>query len=158
MSKVVLIDSPCRLEFEPLPWEVIDYLTAENLLGNWGKHKTPSWFVGHFAGTIDAVGRYMPTSMEKGEKMPQDYVIWSAGGVLENLDTAATKLDLSVKITRFLLEERRDFSLHGWDRLFPGAEMLVAKMPGNHFTMVHPPHVSSVVHERLTCRLRFTNS
>ena len=147
------MDSPCRLEFEAIPSEVIDYMTAENLLDNWGKHKIPSWSMNHFAGTIEAVARYIPTSIEKGGKMPQVYVIWSADGVLENLDTAATKLDLSVKVTRFLLEKRRDFGLHGWDRLFPGAEFLVAKVPGNHFTMVHPPHVGFRCSLRVNFRL-----
>ncbi|MCJ1403880.1 hypothetical protein MMC11_007103 [Xylographa trunciseda] len=145
VSTLVLIDSPCRLEFEPLPPAVIAYLAAENLLGSWGARQPPAWFVEHFAGTIEAVGRYMPTPMTAlRERMPRVHVIWSTDGVLEDVEAARGRLDLGVKVTRFLLEARTDFGLHGWERLLPGAEVLVAKMPGNHFTMVHPPHATEL--------------
>lgn len=142
VQKLILIDSPCRLVFEPLPMEVIHFLAAKNLLGSWGPKKTPDWFIKHFAATIDAVTKYMPTSMEPDEHVPQVYIIWASDGVVQKIDDAETGLDLNVKVTRFLLESRRDFGLHGWDKLFPGATVSIAQMPGNHFTLIHPPDVS----------------
>lgn len=142
VEKLILIDSPCRLKFEPLPMEVIRFLAAKNLLGNWGAKKAPEWFVNHFTTTIEAVAKYVPKPMDPKGQLPQVYIVWPSGGVLEDIDAAETGLDLTVKITRFLLEDRKDFGLHGWDMLFPGATVSIATMPGNHFTIVHPPHVS----------------
>ena len=153
VEKLVLIDSPCRVEFEALPMEVIRFLSERNLLGNWGAgKKTPDWFVNHFEGTIAAVERYMPSAMgDEGAgsdpQMPDCYVLWAEQGVLQgaDLETAATDLDMSVKITRFMVNDKKQtgFGLHGWDRLLPGANISVATVPGNHFSLVHPPNVST---------------
>jgi len=142
VEKLILIDSPCRLRFEPLPMEVIHYLSAKGLLGNWSSKKTPDWFVNHFQSTIDALAKYMPTTMRGNGKLPEVYIIWAEEGALPNIDAVDTGLDLSVDITRFMLEDKKDFGLHGWDKRFPGATVAITKVPGNHFTMVHPPNVS----------------
>lgn len=147
VSKLILIDSPCRLLFEPLPMEVIHYLAANNLMGNWGaKKKTPDWFVDHFHSTIDAVDKYMPTPMTipASGDMPDVFIIWAGDGVLKDIDAADTGLDLSVRVTRFLLEGKKDFGMHGWDRLLPRATVAINRVPGNHFTMVHPPNVGFI--------------
>lgn len=41
---------------------------------------------------------------------------------------AKAGLDLGVKVTRFLLERRTDFGPNGWDKLFPGVNIMVAQM------------------------------
>ena len=151
VEKLVLIDSPCRTNFEALPMEVIHYLVDNKLLGNWGAgKKTPDWFVRHFDGAINAVERYQPaaiTARETGGKaMPKCFVIWAAKGVLDGtgITPAETGLDLNVKITKFMLEDKKKtgFGFHGWDTLLPGAMMAVTQMTGNHFSLVHPPNVS----------------
>ncbi|KAL9639824.1 MAG: hypothetical protein Q9164_000689 [Protoblastenia rupestris] len=155
VEKLILIDSPCRLRFEPLPMEVIYFLAAQGLLGNWGSKKTPDWFVSHFKSTIEAVAKYNPSEMVVQRSMPQVYIIWAEEGVLQNKDITATGLDLSVDITRFMLEDKKNFGLHGWDRLFSGTTASIVRSPGNHFTMVHPPNSNSfgtllqdVLHDR----------
>ncbi len=151
VEKLVLIDSPCRLEFGAPQPEAIRYLSDHGMLGDWGAaKKTPDWFVRHFQGTIEAVKRYMPKIMGgDGEtsvtEMPECFVIWATKGILEEVDIepSETGLDLSVKITKFMLEGKRetDFGLHGWDRILPGAMIWETKVPGNHFSLVHRPNV-----------------
>ena len=151
VEKLVLIDSPCRVEFGAPQMEAIQFLSEQNLLGDWGAaKKPPDWFVKHFQGTIEAVEKYMPTAM--GGKcsgsfleMPEVFVIWATKGILEDLDIKPedTGLDMNVSVTRFMLEGKKKmgFGLHGWDRILPGAKIWEAKVPGNHFTLVHRPNV-----------------
>lgn len=40
-ASIMLIDSPCRLEYYPLPLEVVKFLAAHNLMGNRGSKATP---------------------------------------------------------------------------------------------------------------------
>lgn len=151
VEKLVLIDSPCRVEFGAPQTEAIRFLSDHGLLGDWGAaKKTPDWFVRHFQGTIEAVERYTPKMMGgEGEtnatEMPECFVIWATKGILEEVDIepSETGLDLSVKITKFMLEGKRetDFGLHGWDRILPGAMIWETRVPGNHFTLVHRPNV-----------------
>ena len=151
VEKLVLIDSPCRVEFGAPQTEAIRFLSDHGMLGDWGAaKKTPDWFVRHFQGTIEAVKRYTPKMMGgEGEtnaaEMPECFVIWATKGILEDVDIepSETGLDLSVKITKFMLEGKKetDFGLHGWDRILPKAMIWETKVPGNHFSLVHRPNV-----------------
>ena len=151
VEKLVLIDSPCRVEFGAPQMEAIKFLSDNGMLGDWGAaKKTPDWFVRHFQGTIEAVERYMPTIMgREGEtnatEMPECFVIWATKGILDKVDIepSETGLDLGVKITRFMLEGKKKtgFGLHGWDRILPEAMIWETKVPGNHFSLVHRPNV-----------------
>ena len=155
VEKLVLIDSPCRVEYGAPQTEAIRFLSDHGMLGDWGaEKKTPDWFVRHFQGTIDAVERYTPKFMGgEGEanatEMPECFVIWATKGILEEADIkfSETGLDMSAKITKFMLggKKEADFGLHGWDRILPGAMIWETRVPGNHFTLVHRPNVG------LTC-------
>ncbi|KAF4632815.1 hypothetical protein G7Y89_g5308 [Cudoniella acicularis] len=148
VEKLILIDSPCRLVFEELPMEVVHYLSTNNLMGNWGSKKPPSWLVEHFEMSIRAISEYTPTPMDP-EGLPEVFIIWAEDGVLKNVDPISTGLDFNVKVTRFLIQERDGVKPHGWERLFPGAKLSIATMPGNHFTIVYPPE-GYVATERTT--------
>ena len=155
VEKLVLIDSPCRVEFGAPQTEAIRFLSDHRMLGDWGAaKKTPDWFMKHFQGTIEAVERYMPKTMggdgeTNATEMPECFVIWATKGILEEVDIEPpeTGIDLSVKITKFMLEGKRetDFGLHGWDQILPGAMIWETKVPGNHFTLVHQPNVSLIL-------------
>lgn len=148
VKKLVLIDSPCRLVYEELPMEVVHYLSKNNLMGTWGTKQPPTSVINHFGLSIRAISSYFPTPM-KPPDVPEVFIIWAEDGVLKDADAVETGLDLDVKVTQMLLQRPdRDGPL-GWDRLFPGTKLSVAKMPGNHFTIVHPPNVS--------CTYRFDN-
>lgn len=151
VEKLVLIDSPCRVEFGAPQTEAIRFLSDNGMLGDWGAaRKAPDWFVKHFQGTIEAVERYTPKVMggEGGTnaiEMPECFVIWATKGILEEADIepSETGLDLSIKITKFMLEGKKetDFGLHGWDRILPGAMIWETRVPGHHFSLVHRPNV-----------------
>ena len=140
VEKLVLIDSPCRLIYEAIPLNVLDYLAEKGLMGS-GVNQTPEWLVEHFAGTIHAVEKYMPTPMD-ASKAPRTYIIWASEGVVEDLDSENTDLDLNIKVSRFLLQRKMDHGPQGWERLLPVERMECATMPGTHFTIVQKPNVS----------------
>lgn len=138
VESIVIIDSPCRLEYGAPPIEVFEFLAAKNLMGNFPKG-TPAWLMDHFAGTMAAVGEYRPSPVPG---VPRVYVIESQDGVLNSEEEARRGgLDLTVGVTRMLLLRRGVFTAGGWDRQFPGAELRWSRMTGSHFTLVQPPHV-----------------
>ncbi|KAJ5087583.1 Alpha/Beta hydrolase protein [Penicillium angulare] len=140
VSKLILLDSPCRPDFEELPIQVVEYLSAHGLMGNWGvSERTPAWLVEHFRSTLRAVRQYVPTPMVAP---PTVYVIWSADGVMREDQLESTGLDLQIKVSRFLLVGKPNFTPHGWERLFPGGKLYTTKIYGNHFTLISPPNVS----------------
>ena len=143
VEKLILIDSPCRLIYEELPMEVVHYLSSNDLMGNWGGKQPPKWMIDHFQISIQAISRYVPEPME-AVRMPEVFLIWAADGVLKGVEPADTGLEFDVRITRMLMYRKApdDGGPLGWDALFPGSSVSVAKMPGNHFTIVYPPNVS----------------
>ena len=141
VDKLILIDSPCRAVFEELPMEVVRYLSSNNMMGNWGVGQPPAWMINHFKISIRAISEYEPRPMESSG-IPEVFIIWATEGMLEGLDPSETGLDFGVKTTRMLLQRPESDGPLGWNMLFPRARLSVAKMPGNHFSMVHPPHVS----------------
>ncbi|KAL7793747.1 Alpha/Beta hydrolase protein [Trichoderma ceciliae] len=146
VGKLILIDSPCRLLFEALPTKVVEYLSSNNLMGNWSSTSTPQWLVNSFVSTIGAVEKYMPTPMIIPEQTPapEVFIIWASEGVYSNDLAAHPEIDMNVRVTRFLVDKRTEFGPLGWDKLFPGRDISIAKMPGSHFMIVHPPHVHAL--------------
>lgn len=160
VDKLVLIDSPSRTRFEAMPLAVVEHLSKHNLMGQGGQAKpapTPAWLVDHFAATLKAVEAYVPAPIGPDSKSnpsdgdggdaspPEVFIIWAEGALLSPEEARRTGLDLNVRVSRFLLESRReeDYGPGGWELLFPpGTRMSVVTMPGHHFNIVHPPHVS----------------
>lgn len=141
VSALILLDSPCRPDFEALPMEVVEYLSRSGLMGSFGTKGAPAWVVEHFQSTIRGVRQYVPVPMD-AEDMPEVYIIWAREGVLPSSELEQTGLDLKVKVSRFLLEGKPNYGTHGWERLFPGGRLHLATISGNHFTLIHKPYVS----------------
>lgn len=146
VETLILIDSPCRTDFEALPLDVILYLSSHNLMGNWGNAGAPSWLIDHFKATLRAVDSYKPTKITPSNHNPSVFIIWASGALLQENTTAQIGLDPNVKVTRFLLEPRADFGSNGWEKLLPGANMEIATVPGNHFNITHPPNASAFIY------------
>lgn len=123
------------------------------MLGGQGTaRKAPDWFLRHFRRTIEAVERYMPTSMAGEEEeqanameMSECFLIWATQGVFDEIDVKPSEigLDWSASITRFMLEggKKLGSGLHGWDRILSDATIWEGQVPGNHFSLVHRPNV-----------------
>ncbi|KAK1573008.1 Alpha/Beta hydrolase protein, partial [Colletotrichum navitas] len=145
VEKLILIDSPSRNVFEALPMAVVTTLSSQGLMGNWGTNEAPKWLLDHFDATIARVEEYQPsplTILLRGQALPKVFVIWATDGVYGPGGAAASGLDTTVKVTKFMLEDRLDMGPNGWDKLFPkGTQMAVATTPGTHFTLIFPPHV-----------------
>lgn len=148
VEKLVLIDSPCRLTYEPLPMRTMEALAERGVIGSTiGRARTaPKWVVNHFRATIEALERYAPVALREGADgcSPTLFLIWASDGV-KGLSCGG--VDADANINRLLLETRTEFGPSGWERLVPpGAEIKTAAMSGSHFSMVHPPHVSTLDH------------
>ena len=143
VEKIILIDSPSRTDFEALPLDVVLFLSSNNLMGNWGNIKTPQWLIGHFEATLRAVDNYKPAKVVPPTATPEVFIIWASDALLTEGTTAQIGLDLNIKVTRFLLQRRIDYGPNGWDKLFPGANIAIARMPGNHFNIIHSPNAST---------------
>jgi thioesterase domain-containing protein/acyl carrier protein len=146
VDKIILIDSPCRTNFETLPLDVVRYLSAHKLMGDQDTYQTPKWLINHFEVTLRAVDRYTPTKMSvsSAKAAPAVHIIWATDAILSRGEAAQTGLDCDVKVTRFLLEERIDFGPNGWETLFPEwSKISISTMPGNHFNIVYKPYVSN---------------
>ena len=141
IAKLFVIDTPPRNVYESMPQKLLQWLVDHDLMGNRATMTPQSWLVDHFASTLRALDRYIPTALE-GSEFPKVYIIWASDGVLGDHDVAGDDLDDRNRVTRFLLRRRTDFGPHGWERLLRNCDTVIAKTPGNHFNMVLPPNVS----------------
>jgi len=142
VKQLILIDSPCRLEFEALPAQVVDELTRKGLMGASGAKKAPEWLVQHFTSTVLSVERYMPTPLAAEHVPAKVSFVWVREGLVKSVPESGLQVDMDVKVTRFLLEPRPELKAAGWERLLPGAEYSFDYMTGNHFQITQSPHVS----------------
>lgn len=150
VSTLILIDSPCRLLYEALPVQVVEELTKKGLMGASSssslqqKKAAPEWLVQHFTSTVLSVQRYTPVAMQTSRVPGNVCCIWVEEGLVEtSVEESGLDVDVNVRVTRFLLEGRREKKLEseGWERLLPGAEFGFEYMTGNHFQITQVPHV-----------------
>ena len=141
VDKMIVIDSPCRLLYEALPEQVVAELTRKGLMGASGAKKAPEWLVQHFTSTVISVDKYMPTPMAEKDVPAKVDFIWVKEGLVKSVAESGLDVDMSVKVTRFLLEPRGDLKSEGWEKLLPGAKYRFEYMTGNHFQITQPPHV-----------------
>jgi hypothetical protein len=142
VKQLILIDSPCRLEFEALPEQVVAELTRKGLMGASGAKKAPEWLVQHFTSTVLSVDRYMPTPLAREHVPPKVSFLWVREGLVKSVPESGLQVDMDVKVTRFLLEPRPELKTVGWEKLLPGADYSFDYMTGNHFQITQSPHVS----------------
>ncbi|TLD20283.1 hypothetical protein PspLS_08705 [Pyricularia sp. CBS 133598] len=149
IEKLILIDSPCRVLFEALPMIVVTTLADQGLMGNMKDREAPKWMLDHFNATIARIEEYFPSPfvLESGSQAPpQIFIIWATDSIYSPGEAAAMGLDTSIKVTKFMLEDRTDFGPNGWDQLFPkGTKLAVTTTPGTHFTLMTPPYVSLLI-------------
>lgn len=143
VDRLILIDSPCRLEYEALPAQVVQELTRKGLMGASGEKKAPEWLVQHFTSTVGSVDRYWPSALSQEHTPPNVNFIWVKEGLVKSVPESGLQVDMNVKVTRFLLEPRVNLRTEHWEKLLPGAQYTFDYMTGNHFQITQPPHVSA---------------
>ncbi|KAK4494641.1 hypothetical protein PRZ48_013997 [Zasmidium cellare] len=144
VDRLILIDSPCRLEYEALPAQVVQELTRKGLMGASGEKKAPEWLVQHFTSTVGSVDKYWPTALSREHTPPNINFIWVKEGLVKSVPESGLQVDMNIKVTRFLLEPRGNLQTENWEKLLPGAKYTFDYMTGNHFQITQPPHVESL--------------
>lgn len=144
IEKLILIDSPCPVELEPLPARLHHFFDSIGLLGTGKPGGTPGWLLPHFEYSIKALKEYEPQPMPSN-KAPKVYAIWAKEGVCGKPGDPRPPPaeDEDPKPMKWLLENRTDFGDNGWAQLLPRKNFEYAVMGGNHFTMMRDEHVSS---------------
>lgn len=141
VESLIIIDSPCRLRYGAPPVSLFEFLADKGLMGNLPKGAA-KWLMDHFAATMAAVDKYHPAPVLGVRRV---YIIEAKDGVLgSEKEAAGSSLDLSVPVTRMLLLRRGNDSVRGWNKQFPNAKLLWSRTSGNHFSLVHPPHVDNL--------------
>jgi iterative type I PKS product template protein len=143
VERLLLLDSPCPLQLDPLPARLHIFFDQIGLLGTGKAGGTPGWLLPHFAAAIASLSAYEPVPFPEG-KAPRTIAIWCTDGVCPNPDDprpppAEGEDPLPMK---WLLNNRTDFGHNGWGQLVDENNMEFYVMGGNHFTMMKEPHVS----------------
>nr|AAR90248.1 polyketide synthase [Botrytis cinerea] len=140
VDKLILLDSPCPDIIEPLPSSLHRWFAEIGLLGDGDPSKIPEWLLPHFAASVQALSTYMPEAIDP-KKVPQVMAIWCEDGVC-NLPTDPRPDPFPYGHAQFLLDNRTDFGPNIWDKYLGNENFVTRHMPGNHFSMMHTPHVS----------------
>ncbi|KAL1963683.1 hypothetical protein VTN77DRAFT_7887 [Rasamsonia byssochlamydoides] len=141
VSKLILIDSPCRVTYGPMPLDVLDLMTRSGVLFG-QQEKPPSWLVEHFQATIRAIQRYAPAPLPAAHT-PPTVLIWATEGLGADIDLSVLD-SREEKITKWLIERERAASgdsppepgHQGWEKLIARDCIEMATVPGNHFSMM----------------------
>lgn len=139
VSSLVLLDSPCPIDLEPLPARLHDFFAEIGLIGSDDGAKIPEWLLPHFSSSIKALDEYKPQPVPAGAeaRAPKVLAIWAKHGVCRYDDSPRPEVrgDES-KSMKWLLNNRTDFGPNGWDRLLGGSEFKFEKVEGNHFSLM----------------------
>ncbi|KAK5156477.1 polyketide synthase [Oleoguttula sp. CCFEE 6159] len=137
IEKLVLIDSPCPVQLEPLPARLHHFFDSIGLLGTGDPAKTPGWLLPHFEYSIKALADYEP----QPSPVPiETFAIWAKQGVCPpGAPRPPPAENEDPKPMKWLLDNRTDFGDNGWAQLL-GNNMTFTTMDGNHFTMMRDEH------------------
>lgn len=141
VEKLLLLDSPCPVNLDPLPARLHIFFNEIGLLGTGDPSKTPKWLLPHFTAAIRSLSDYEP--QPSLEPIPT-YAIWCRDGVAGNPGDPRPPPaeDEDPAPMKWLLNHRTDFGDNGWGQLCGVENMKYGVMGGNHFSMMKDPHVS----------------
>ncbi|KAK4989349.1 polyketide synthase [Elasticomyces elasticus] len=142
VEKLLLLDSPCPVNLDPLPARLHIFFNEIGLLGTGDPTKTPKWLLPHFTAAIRSLSDYDP----QPSIAPIDtYAIWCTDGVAGNPGDPRPPPaeDEDPAPMKWLLNHRTDFGSNGWDQLC-GKNMKFGVMGGNHFSMMKEPHAADL--------------
>lgn len=142
VSKLILIDSPCRSKYEPMPVDLLDFIMSSTILKGIIDKSPPKRIVDHFKSTIRALQSYSPKAID-ASRTPEVFVIWAERGLSEDFDVGERgNVDWSRGVANWLFQREPNSGPLGWEQLLPGGPISVTNVAGNHFSMVNPSNVS----------------
>ena len=140
VERLILIDSPCPINLEPLPSSLLHFVDTLGLLGS--QKSTPSWLIPHFEASIVNLAAFLPYPMESHDA-PETLIIWARNGLCNNPeDQKYPRSSGEPKSVKFLLDSREKLGNYGWDKLLGRENITTTFVEGNHFTMIREPEVS----------------
>ncbi len=145
VENLVLIDSPCPVNLEPLPSELLHFIESKGLLASQSNSAMPpSWLIPHFEASVRNLASYEPVPMDP-RTAPKTFIIWARESLHQDPEDDGRRFprseDEPSSIT-FLLDDRKDFGSHGWGELLGEENITCVSTKGNHFTMIREPAVS----------------
>ncbi|KAF2717199.1 polyketide synthase [Polychaeton citri CBS 116435] len=145
VEKLLLLDSPCPVNLDPLPARLHIFFNEIGLLGTGEPNKTPKWLLPHFSAAIRSLSDYEPKPTLK--PVPT-YAIWCRDGVAGNpgdpRPPPSEDESEDPAPMKWLLNHRTDFSDNGWGQLCGTDNMKYGIMSGNHFSMMKNPHAAEL--------------
>ncbi|GES58867.1 polyketide synthase [Aspergillus terreus] len=137
IEDLFLIDSPCPINLQPLPSELLHFIDSLGLLGAQGS--APEWLIPHFEASIKNLTAFVPHAMDPDEA-PRTHIIWARDGlVTESDEKQFPRSDAEAKSVKFLLDGRQSLGTYGWEKLIGLENISVDFIEGNHFTMMREP-------------------
>ncbi|GAM39989.1 hypothetical protein TCE0_034f11986 [Talaromyces pinophilus] len=144
VSKLILIDSPCRSKYEPMPIDLLDFIMSSTILKGLTDKPATKGVVDHFKSTIRALRSYSPTKID-ASRSPEVFIIWAEKGLSEDLEAGETgNVDWSRGVASWLFHREANAGPLGWEQLLPGGRISVTSVAGNHFSMVNPSNSQSL--------------
>ena len=144
VERLILIDSPCPINLEPLPSSLLHFVDSLGLLGS--QRSTPAWLIPHFEASIVNLAAFLPYPMESHDA-PETLIIWARNGLCNDpKDQKYPRSSGEPKSVKFLLDSRERLGNYGWDKLLGRENITTTFVEGNHFTMIQEPEVSLCTH------------
>ena len=127
VEKLLLLDSPCPVNLDPLPARLHIFFNEIGLLGTGDPAKTPKWLLPHFSAAIRELSAYDPKPTI--QPIPT-YAIWCREGVAGNPGDPRPPPaeDEDPAPMKWLLNHRTDFGDNGWGQLCGVENMKMAVM------------------------------
>ncbi|KAL4798015.1 polyketide synthase [Aspergillus venezuelensis] len=142
IESLYLIDSPCPINLQPLPSDLLHFVDTLGLLGLQGT--APDWLIPHFEASIKNLAEFIPYPLDP-EEAPKTHIIWARDGlVLPTDEKQFPRSDDEARSVKFLLDSRESLGTYGWEKLLGEENISVDFMEGNHFTMIREPKVTQL--------------
>ncbi|KAF7196198.1 Non-reducing polyketide synthase 1 [Pseudocercospora fuligena] len=142
VEKLLLLDSPCPVNLDPLPARLHIFFNEIGLLGTGDPSKTPKWLLPHFSAAIRSLSDYDPKPSIA--ELPT-FAVWCTDGVAGNAGDPRPPPaeDEDPAPMKWLLNHRTDFADNGWAQLCQGS-FKNGIMAGHHFSMMKDPHAADL--------------
>lgn len=151
ISRLVLIDSPCRTRYGAMPTSVLDYLQDKSFASHCQSREQNSLDSSpthqdlvrrHFTATIRTVREYSPEPISYG---PPTTLIWASDGVAKDMNSCpnfkADSGEAELFIQWLFYRQAGKHDADGWELLIRNSRIHTEVVRGNHFSITKPGNV-----------------